>query len=615
VGVPSSPRRGEDQEEGTLRSHWVIINAMKLAGLCITSLLLVVLTLGAQQRDVDDFFDSFTAEWVRGNPDLATSARYFKGLVQDRLERQLTPLTNDYRRTRIQLARRGVAELARFSPAKMTESQRISAELMQWQLRVVSDEDFYLDYTFPLEQMNGANVDLVDNLIVGHSVLTEKDADNYLAALKQASTRLDEAVAESRRLAGKGIIPPRFILEVTIDQMKDFIDPAPGDNAFVTAFAQKMDSISEMTPDKRAELRSKAEKIVVNRIYPAWKKAITQLEGQIPQSANDAGLWRLKGGDAAYAYFLRKYTTTNLTPEQIHEIGLREVARIEGEMDSILRRLGHTQGSIQERLLKVAATQEYANPDSDASRAQIMLDIEAILRDAEARAGLLFDLRPKAKVIAQPFPSFIEDAAAASYNSPAPDGSRPGVFQYPRRVSNMTKFGLKSTVYHETIPGHHFQIALTVENTDLPRFRQIRAFGGISAYTEGWALYAERLAAESGWYDGDPEGLLGQLDAELFRARRLVVDTGLHAMRWTRQQAIDYGIEASEVERYVVFPGQACSYMIGQLKIIELREKARKALGDKFSLREFHDEVLGTGSVPLETLGHQIDAWIVRKRG
>jgi uncharacterized protein (DUF885 family) len=174
----------------------------------------------------------------------------------------------------------------------------------------------------------------------------------------------------------------------------------------------------------------------------------------------------------------------------------------------------------------------------------------------------------------------------------------------------MTKFGLKSTVYHETIPGHHFQLGLTIENKNLPRFRQIRAFGGISAYTEGWALYAERLAAESGWYDGDPAGLLGQLDNELFRARRLVVDTGLHVKHWTRQQAIDYGIEPSEVERYVVFPGQACSYMIGELKIIELREKAKKALGNRFSLREFHNVVLGVGSVPLDTLERQVSLWI-----
>jgi uncharacterized protein (DUF885 family) len=166
----------------------------------------------------------------------------------------------------------------------------------------------------------------------------------------------------------------------------------------------------------------------------------------------------------------------------------------------------------------------------------------------------------------------------------------------------MTKFGLRSTVYHETVPGHHFQLALELEDSSLPRFRQLRVFGTISALTEGWALYAERIAAESGWYDGDPEGLLGQLNFELFRARRLVVDTGLHAKHWTRQQAIDYGIEPSEVERYVVYPGQACSYMIGELKIIELRDKAKKALGDQFSLQQFHDTVFDTGTVPLDTL-------------
>src|SRR6266566_9223569 len=179
----------------------------------------------------------------------------------------------------------------------------------------------------------------------------------------------------------------------------------------------------------------------------------------------------------------------------------------------------------------------------------------------------------------------------------------------------MTKFSLRSVVYHETVPGHHFQIALQVENKDLPRFRQIGAFGGISALSEGWGLYAERLAAESGWYGDDIEGRLGQLDAELFRARRLVIDTGLHSKRWTRQQSIDYGIEASEVERYVVYPGQACSYMIGQLKIVELREKARKALGDKFSLREYHDVVLNTGTVPLEILERQVNGYIQSKGG
>jgi uncharacterized protein (DUF885 family) len=269
---------------------------------------------------------------------------------------------------------------------------------------------------------------------------------------------------------------------------------------------------------------------------------------------------------------------------------------------------------VKERIEKLRADLMYPNPASEESREQIMRDIEVILRDAQQRAALLFDKRPKAAVIAQPHPKFQEANIAPQSVPPSPDGSRPGIFLYPRRLDWMTKFGLRDVTYHEAVPGHFFMNGLQIENKELPQFRQLRLFGGISAHAEGWGLYAEHLAAESGWYEGDPEGLLGQLDLELFRARRLVVDTGLHAKHWTRQQAIDYGIEPSGVERYAVWPGQACSYMIGELKIIELREKARKALNGQFSLKDFHNLVLDTGTVPLDIL-QQVDAYIRAKGG
>ena len=569
--------------------------------------LLLAASLAGQTPNIDEFFRDFTATWVRGNPNLATSARYFTGDEQERLERQLTPQTIAYRRARIQLAKQGLAQLQKFDRSKFSETQRISADLMQWQLDTVVREEPYLDYTFPLEQMNGANVTLIETLTVRHPLANEKDAANYIAALRQVSTRMDEATAESRALAAKNIIPPKFILNATIKQMQGFVDPSPGQNPFVTIFAQRMEAAKIPEPH-REELRSEAEKILGMEIYPVWKNAIATLESQLPRSTDDAGLWRLKGGADAYAYFLHRYTTTNLTPDQIHQIGLNEVARLEKEMDTIFRRLGRTEGSINERSEKLK--QDLAYPRTEESRMAIMAEADSILRDAEKRAAVLFDKTPKSRVVVQPFPRFREANAAANYNSPAPDGSRPGVIQIPLRPEIMTKFALRSLVYHEGVPGHHFQIALTVENKDLPRFRQIGAFGNISALVEGWGLYAERLASESGWYEGDPEGQLGQLYDALWRARRLVVDTGLHAKHWTRKQAIDYGIEASEVERYVVFPGQACSYMIGQLKIVELREKARKALGDKFSLREYHNVVLDTGTVPLEILERQVDAYI-----
>jgi uncharacterized protein (DUF885 family) len=244
-----------------------------------------------------------------------------------------------------------------------------------------------------------------------------------------------------------------------------------------------------------------------------------------------------------------------------------------------------------------------------------MKDIDRMIRDAERRAATQFDVRPQAAVTAQPYPRFREANAAASYTAPPLDGSRPGVFQMPLRPERMTTFALRSLVYHETVPGHHFQIAIDLENDQQPRWRRVRLFGGIPAATEGWALYAERIAIESGWYEGDLEGQIGALDSLLFRARRLVVDTGLHARRWTREQAIAYGIEASEVERYVVYPGQATSYMVGQLRIIELRDKARAALGSRFSIRDFHTAVLQAGVLPLHMLEQQVDRYVARASG
>ena len=561
-------------------------------------------------RTIDDFFRDFTAEWIRINPNLATSLRYFTGEEQDRLERQLTPLSLASARQRLQLARKGLAELGRFDRRGMTETQRVSAEVMKWQLEMVVAEEPFYDYSFPLEQMNGWNVSAVERFTVARPISRPRDAENYVAALEQVGVRMEEAIAESRRLAAKNVIPPRFILEATIKQMQSFVDPSPGANPFVTAFMDKISAVETISPGQCEQLRAHAEKIVAAQIYPAWKKAAAALQSQLARSTNDAGLWRLKGGPEAYAYFLRRFTTTNLTADQIHEIGLEQVARIEAQMDGLLRKLGRTAGPVKDRIEKLRLDLQYANPASDESRAQIMRDADAIVRDAEKRAALLFDVRPKAPVTVQPFPRFREANAAANYNAPAPDGSRPGTVQIPRRIERMTTFGLRSLLYHEAVPGHHFHIALQVENKDLPRFMQVRALGGISAITEGWGLYAERLAAESGWYGDDIEGQLGQLDSELFRARRLVVDTGLHAKRWTRQQAIDYGIEASEVERYSVYPGQACSYMIGELKILELREKAQKALGNRFALREFHNVVLRAGSVPLQVLESQVDAYV-----
>ena len=545
---------------------------------------------------------------MRGDPDRAAATRYFTGAEQAALERQLTPQTRVWRHQRVELARKGLAELAKFDPAGLSRDERVSADLMRWQLSQLIEGEAYEDYRFPLDQFNGPNVSLVNTLTVQHPLRTPADARNYVARLGQVRPRMEEAIAEAGRLAGKRMIPPRFILRSTLAQMEHFIGTPPARNPLVAIFAERIAAIDGLGADERDALRAQAERTVAAEVYPAWKKAIALLESLVPASTDDAGLWRFASGAKAYAYDLRRFTSTNLGPEEIHDIGLREVARIEGEMEKVLQRLGGTQGTLKERT--DALERDLAYPSTDEGRAAIMADIERILRDAEKRSAALFAETPKAPVVARPYPPFRWASAAASYSFPAPDGSRPGTFQIPLRPSQLTRYGLRSLVYHETVPGHHFQIALEMENPALPRFRQLRAYGFISAYGEGWALYAERLAAEAGWYEGDPQGLLGQLAAELFRARRLVVDTGLHAKRWTREQAIAYGIGPSEVERYVVFPGQACSYKLGQLKILELRERARGALGERYSPKEFHRAVLGTGTVPLELLEREIDGYI-----
>lgn len=559
---------------------------------------------------VEAFFARFTDEWVRADPDLAASARYFSGDEQNQLEQQLTPRTRAYTLERIKRAKRGLAELQKFERNKMSESQRVSAELMQWQLEAIVNSEAFLDYDFPLDQFNGSNVGLVEALTLRHPLVKPADASNYITRMKLIGTRMDEAVAEGRQLAAKKMVPPRFIVQTTLTQMRSFSDVAPAQNPLVTAFAQRIQTIEGLSSTQRSELQSQATRIVTEQVYPAWRRGIALLESILPTTTDDAGLWRFRGGDAAYAFALGRFTTTQLTAEEIHQIGLQQVARIEGEMDTIFRKLGRTEGSIGERIKKLRDDLAYADPTSDSSRAAIMQDIDGMIADALKRSPTLFDLQPKSPVIAQPFPRFREASAAANYNRAPLDGSRSAIFQMPLRPQRMTKFGLRTLVYHETVPGHHFQIAIEQENTEQPKFRQARVLGGISALSEGWALYAEKLVAENGWYEGDPEGLLGMLDAQLFRARRLVVDTGLHAKKWTRQQAIDYGLEPSEVERYVVNPGQACAYMIGQLKILELRDRARAALGDKFAPQQFHNVVLRTGTVPLDLLGREVDRYV-----
>jgi uncharacterized protein (DUF885 family) len=579
----------------------------------LTCLLLITFLAGCDSPDerIDAFFDEYTAEWMRANPDRAIRAGYFSGEEQDRLEQQLTPRTRAFELATIERARDGLAGLDRFDFDELSDSRRTSAAVMRWQLETIVAAEPYLDYWFPLNQHGGSNVGLPNQLTVVHPLNDDADARNYVTRLGDVDARMNEAIAESARRAKAGIYPPRFIVHRTIEQMERFIAPEPAQNPLVATLREKTAPLvaqGSLAADARERLIGAAERIVANEVYPAWRDGLTLLRAQLPATNDDAGLWRFDRGAEIYAYHLRRFTTTDLTADEIHEIGLVQVERIERELDQLLRHVGLEEGTVQSRLEMLSARLTY--PATEAGRERFLARINELIVDAESRAAPLFNLRPKTPVVAQPYPRFRWANASASYMSPSLDGTRPGVFQMPLRPDRLTEFGLRSLVYHETVPGHHFQLALVTENPDLPDFARIGAFGGISAYTEGWALYAERLASEYGWYEGDIEGRIGYLDYMLFRARRLVVDTGLHARKWTRQQAIDYGISPEEVERYVMNPGQACAYMIGQIKLIELRERTREALGNEFSIQDFHDIVLRLGVVPLIVVEEALDRYI-----
>ena len=560
----------------------------------------------------DTWAERFAEDWVRLNPQLATSTQYFSGAEQARLDRELTPLTKAQRQKMQAQAQAGLARLDKWMAGPLDANQRVSAAVMRWSLQNVVANQPFEDHGFIFSQFSGVQVGLVNFMTTTHPLRNAQDVDSYLARLEQVGTRMDEALARARDAAARSLIPPRFILERAQYQVDTFLKPAAGDNVLVSSLAQRTENIEGLTPQARKAALARATGIVEARIRPAYQRVQAFMRDVHPRTGDVAGISRLPNGAAAYARAVENFTSTRLTPNEIHEIGLREVARIEGEMDRHLRSLGLGEGNIETRMKQLDA--RFQPKGEGDPRPAILASYVDMVKDAERRSAPLFNLKPRAPVDVRREPPLTEPSAAAHYSLPAPDGTRPGIFWVPLRGPVFDMIRMRSLAYHEAVPGHHFQLAIQQELTGIPKFRSQRIFSGGSAHAEGWALYTERLAVEQGWYEGDVPGLLGALGSELFRARRLVVDTGLHSKGWTRQQAIDYGIGAQEVERYVAWPGQANAYMIGMLRIIELREKARQELGSKFSLAGFHDLVLGAGSVPLDVLGELVDGWIAGQK-
>ena len=567
----------------------------------------------ASSPSFDEWADTFTREWGRTSPQLATRTQYFTGDEQDALDRQLS-MVGEYGesygaatvRKRAALAREGLAQLAMFDRDRLTPTQQLSAAVIQWWLDLAVKSEEFAAHEYVFDQFNGLQLEYVNSVTQTHPIRNRRDIENYLVKLAQVATRIDEGIAEARAAEAAGIRPPGFIMTRTMAQIDGLLQQTGTANVFVSTLARRIATLgAAISPEERAMFVDTAERLVTGSILPAYQRINQMFAEQLPRATDDAGVWKLPGGDAFYRHMLAMHTTTSMTPDEVHAVGLREVARLEAEMDTLLRQLGFAKGSVTERYAQLERSIQPTGPGDP--RPRILADNVKWVGDAEQRSAQLFDLLPKARVEVRREPAFSEKTAQARYREPSPDGSRPGVFYLPLPGPSFELLRTRSLAYHEAVPGHHFQIAIQQELTDLPRFRRAAVFGDLTAYVEGWGLYAERLADEEGWYAGDRLGRIGYLNNMLWRARRLVVDTGIHAKHWTRQQGIDYGIAPYEVERYIVHPGQACAYMIGQLKIVELREKVRARLGDRFSIKEFHNAVLRVGGVPFSALEAEID--------
>jgi len=419
------------------------------------------------------------------------------------------------------------------------------------------------------------------------------------------------------------ILPPRFVVEELLKEMADFVGKSASENILATSFKTRAAKIAELSESQRADFQARVEAAITGKVYPAYQKLIDYFRGLLPKTTTDDGVWKLPDGDAYYAYKLRENTTTTFQPDEVHELGLREVARIEGEMRAILDANGFAGQPIGDAMDKLARDPRFLYPNDDKGRSEALARYTELIAQAQKHSSKeLFLTTPRTKIEVRRVPEFKESTApGAYYEPPAMDGTRPGIFfANLRDMNEVPKWSMPTLAYHEGVPGHHWQISTAWELKGVPQFRKVVPF---TAYVEGWALYCEWLAKQVGWYENDPFGDLGRLRDELFRAVRLVVDTGIHAKRWTREQAIAYMREKtgmgqkevkSEIERYIVAPGQACAYKVGMLKIQELRTRAEKELRAKFDQREFHEVMLKNGALPLEILEEQVDEYIQRKK-
>ncbi len=503
--------------------------------------------------------------------------------------------------------------------SKLNEQTKISWTLMKQKLENDIADFKWRHYNYPVNQMFGMHSSVASLLINQHGISEVDDAEDYIARLN-GLPELFEQLAENLELrAEKGIIAPKFVYPYVISDSENIITGAPFDDGEPSAlwadFSKKIDGL-DIDDSQRDELLDSAKKAMLESVKPAYESLITSVEGIAEQADTKDGAWKFPDGEAFYNNALKRTTTTDLTADEIHQIGLDEVERIHEEMRGIMKEVGFD-GTLQKFFVHMRNSDDFTYSSTEEGRQRYLDEATAVIDDMRGRLDELFLNKPKAELTVKAVEPFREKSAGkAFYQQPSMDGSRPGIYYANLYdMSSMPTYQMEALAYHEGIPGHHMQIAMAQELEGIPSFRK---YGRYTAYTEGWGLYTEKLPKEIGLYE-DPYSDFGRLAMELWRAVRLVVDTGIHDKKWTREEGIDFYVNNTPnakadavkmVERHIVMPGQATAYKIGMNKILELREKAKSELGDAFDIREFHDVVLGSGPVPLNVLEQFVNDYI-----
>ena len=574
----------------------------------------LVPTIWGKPWVIEHFYARVFLEHALAHPQLLSSLRILEPMGFDFHNDDLDDYSIEGMYRDIERAERVLAMLRRYDRDELDD--KLSYDVLEWYLADAVEGTRWPFHGYWINQHSGFQSGIVDFMINTHRIEDETGAEHFILRLSGFGAAFDQVLEQIRESEKIGVVPPRFVMAHVLREMRKMIAPPPDEHVLCTHFESEVAKIENLSEQRRTELLDEVREVIEGTVYPAYERVIGHYAALEPNASTDDGVWKFPDGEAYYTHVLRSLTTSDLTPEQIHAIGLLELERIQTEMREILAAEGLPTDDLAAVMESLNTDPRFLYPDTDEGRQQILDDFQTIVDDIEANMDSFFSVRPEADVVVERIPEFREETATtAYYDDPPMDGSRPGIFYVNLHdVGEHPKFGMRTLAYHEAIPGHHYQIALALEMEDVPFFRRIVPF---TAFIEGWALYAEQVAAENGFQD-DPYDRLGYLTAQAWRAARLVVDTGIHHKRWTREQAIEFmrvntGVPESEVvteiERYIVRPGQACAYMVGHLEILRLRDDAREALGDDFDIREFHRVVLENGALPLVLLRDVVEEW------